>query len=140
MNKSIISAVRLMVAVFIMAGAVATPAWAQAQNAEPRPTRTVLQKSDVGATGREATMQIVAFAAGAAEVPHTHPGELMVYVLEGALELAVAGKPVATYRAGDSFFVEAGRVHAGKNIAAGPTRILATVILEKDQPPSTPAK
>ena len=45
---------------------------AQAQQAEQRPKRTVLQKSDVGATGREATMQIVEFAQGAGEVPHTH--------------------------------------------------------------------
>ena len=54
---------------------------AQAQQ-EQRPKRTVLQKSDVGATGREATMQIVEFAQGMAEAPHTHPGELIGYVLE----------------------------------------------------------
>ena len=113
---------------------------AQAQRAEQRPKRTVLQKSDVGATGREATMQIVEFAQGMAEVPHTHPGELIGYVLEGAFELDVAGKPKATHRAGDSFLVEGGRVHAGKNIAPGPSRLLVTVILEKGQPPSAPAK
>jgi quercetin dioxygenase-like cupin family protein len=113
---------------------------AQAQQAEQRPKRTVLQKSDVGATGREATLQIVEFAQGAAEVPHTHPGELFGYVLEGAFELDVAGKPKATYRAGDGFLVEGGRVHAGKNVAPGPSRLLVTVILEKGQPPSSPAK
>jgi quercetin dioxygenase-like cupin family protein len=113
---------------------------AQAQQAEQRPKRTVLQKSDVGTTGREATLQIVEFAPGAAEVPHTHPGELFGYVLEGAFELDVAGKPRATYRTGDGFLVEGGRVHAGKNIAPGPSRLLVTVILEKNQPPSAPAK
>jgi len=113
---------------------------AHAQQAEQRPKRTVLQKSDVGATGREATMQIVEFAHGAAEVPHTHPGELIGYVLEGAFELDVAGKPKATHRAGDSFLIEGGRVHAGKNIAPGPSRLLVTVILEKGRPPSSPAK
>jgi len=96
----------------------------------------VLQKSDVGATGREATMQIVEFAQGAAEVPHTHPGELIGYVLEGAFELDVAGKPKATHRAGDSFLIEGGRVHAAKNIAPGPSRVLATVILEKASRPA----
>ena len=113
---------------------------AQAQQAEQRPKRTVLQKSDVGATGREATMQIVEFAQGAAEVPHTHPGELIAYVLEGAFDLDVAGKPKATYRVGDSFIIEGGRVHAARNLAPGPSRVLVVVIFEKGQPPSSPAK
>ena len=51
---------------------------AQAQQAEQRPKRTVLQKSDIGATGREATMQIVEFAQGMAEVAHTRSEERRV--------------------------------------------------------------
>ena len=113
---------------------------AQAQAPEQRPTRNVLQKTDVGNTGREATLQTVEFAKGAAEIPHTHPGELMGYVLLGAFELSVAGRPTVAYRAGDGFMVEGGRVHAGKNIADGPSKLLVTVILEKGQPASTPAK
>lgn len=113
---------------------------AQAQQAEQRPTRVVLQKADVGTTGREATLQTVEFAQGAAEIPHTHPGELVGYVLVGAFELSVAGKPTVTYRVGDGFLVEGGRVHAGKNIAPGPTKLLVTVILEKGQLASSPAK
>jgi quercetin dioxygenase-like cupin family protein len=113
---------------------------AQAQQAEQRPKRTVLQKLDVGATGREASLVVVEFAPGATEVPHTHPGEYLAYVLDGAFELDVAGKPKATYRAGDSFAVEGGQVHAGKNIAQGPSRLLITFIVEKGKPPSSPAK
>jgi len=113
---------------------------AQAQSPEQRPTRAVLQKTDVGSTGREATLQTVEFAKGAAEIPHTHPGELMGYVLTGAFELSVAGRPVVTYRAGDGFMVEGGKVHYGKNIADGPSKLLVTIILEKGQPPSTPAR
>lgn len=112
---------------------------AQAQPAEQRPTRVVLQKTDVGHTGREATLQTVEFAKGAAEIPHTHPGELMGYVLTGAFELNVAGRPTVTYRAGEGFMVEGGKVHYGKNIADGSSKLLVTVILEKGQAPSTPA-
>jgi quercetin dioxygenase-like cupin family protein len=140
MNKLITFAVGIIVPAFILAGTVTTPALAQAQKVDQRPTRTLLQKSDVGTTGREATLQIVEFAAGSAEIPHSHPGELIAYVLEGAFELNVTGKPVATHRAGDSFIIEGGRVHAGKNITAGPTRKLVTVILEKGKPSTTPAK
>ena len=113
---------------------------AQAQTTEQRPTRVVLQKADVGNTGREATLQTVEFPQGGAEVPHTHPGELVGYVLAGAFELSIAGKPTVTYRAGDGFLVEGGRVHSGKNIAAGPTKLLVTVILEKGQPANSPVK
>jgi quercetin dioxygenase-like cupin family protein len=110
------------------------------QQAENRPVRTVLQKVDVGTTGREASLVTVAFAPGAAEVPHTHPGEYIAYVLEGAFEFEVAGRPKAIYRVGDSFLVEGGRVHSGRNVAEGPTKLLITFILEKDRPASSPAK
>jgi quercetin dioxygenase-like cupin family protein len=112
---------------------------AQAQPAEQRPTRVVLQKTDVGNTGREATLQTVEFVKGAAEIPHTHPGELMGYVLTGAFELNVAGRPMVTYRAGEGFMVEGGKVHYGKNIADGPSKLLVTIILEKGKDPSSPA-
>jgi quercetin dioxygenase-like cupin family protein len=45
-----------------------------------------------------------------------------------------------TYRAGEGFMVEGGKIHAGKNIADGPSKLLVTVILEKGKDPSTPAK
>ena len=115
-------------------------AFAQTQTDELRPKRTVLQKSDVGSTGREATLQIVEFPAGAAEVPHTHPGELVGYILEGSVDLMVEGKPMASLKEGDGFIIEGGKVHAAKNTAKGITKLLATVILEKGKPTSAPAK
>jgi quercetin dioxygenase-like cupin family protein len=119
---------------------IAPFALAQTQTDELRPKRTVLQKSDVGSTGREVTLQIVEFPAGAAEVPHTHPGELVGYLLEGSLDLMVEGKPMASLKVGDGFIIEGGKVHAAKNTAKGSSKLLATVILEKGKPPSAPAK
>jgi quercetin dioxygenase-like cupin family protein len=119
---------------------IAQLAFAQAQAEELRPKRTVLQKSDVGSTGREVTLQIVEFPAGAAEVPHTHPGELVGYVLEGSADLMVEGRPMASLKEGDGFIIEGGKVHAAKNTAKGSTKLLATVILEKGKPTSAPAK
>ena len=115
-------------------------AFAQTQTDELRPKRTVLQKSDVGSTGREVTLQIVEFPAGAAEVPHTHPGELVGYLLEGSLDLMVEGKPMASLKEGDGFIIEGGKVHAAKSTAKGSTKLLATVVLEKGKPASAPAK
>jgi quercetin dioxygenase-like cupin family protein len=115
-------------------------AFAQTQTEELRPKRTVLQKADVGNTGREVTLQIVEFPAGAAEVPHTHPGELVGYVLEGSADLMVEGKPMTSLKAGDGFIIEGGKIHAAKNTAKGSTKLLAAVILEKGKPTSAPAK
>lgn len=115
-------------------------AFAQTQTDQLRPKRSVLQKSDVGSTGREVTLQIVEFPAGAAEVPHTHPGELVGYLLEGSLDLMVEGKPMASLKEGDGFIIEGGKVHAAKNTAKGSSKLLATVILEKGKPASAPAK
>jgi quercetin dioxygenase-like cupin family protein len=85
-------------------------------------------------------LQIVEFPAGAAEVPHTHPGELVGYVLEGSADLMVEGKPMASLKAGDGFIIEGGKIHAAKNTAKGSTKLLAAVILEKGKPTSAPAK
>jgi len=40
---------------------------------------------------------------------HTHPGEEIIYVLEGTLEYEIAGKR-STVKAGDVLFVPAGVV------------------------------
>jgi mannose-6-phosphate isomerase-like protein (cupin superfamily) len=45
-----------------------------------------------------------------------HPGEEIIYVLEGALEYQVEGKPPMMLKAGDVLFIPAGTVHAAKNV------------------------
>jgi len=63
--------------------------------------RTDLQRHDLGVPGREVVQVRVEFAPGVAFGKHTHPGEEIVYVLEGSLEYEVEGKPPVTLRAGD---------------------------------------
>jgi hypothetical protein len=38
-----------------------------------------------------------------------------------------------------AFYVEAGKVHVGVNDATVPLKFLATLVVEKGKPPSTPA-
>ena len=64
---------------------------------------------------------------------HTHPGEEIIYVLEGTLEYQIDGKPV-TVKPGDVLFVPAGTVHSVKNIGSGNGAELATYIVEKGKP------
>jgi quercetin dioxygenase-like cupin family protein len=65
---------------------------------------------------------------------HTHPGEEIIYVLEGSLEYQVEGKPPVTLKAGDVLFIPAGTVHAAKNVGSGNAAELATYVVEKGKP------
>ncbi|MDD1521238.1 MULTISPECIES: cupin domain-containing protein [Bradyrhizobium] len=103
-------------------------------------TRTDLQRHDLSAPGREAVQVRVDLAPGVAFRRHTHPGEEIIYVLAGAIEYDVEGKPPVTLRAGDVLFIPAGAVHAAKNVGGETASELATYIVAKDRPLLTPAK
>ena len=61
--------------------------------------RTDLQRHDLGVPGREAVQTRIDFDPGAVSPKHTHPGEEIIYVLEGSLEYQVEGKPPVTLKA-----------------------------------------
>jgi quercetin dioxygenase-like cupin family protein len=77
------------------------------------------------------------FDPGGAIGRHTHPGEELSIVLEGELVLKVDGQPPRTVKAGESFFIPAGVVHAGENTGKGKAVVFATYIVEKDKPVAT---
>lgn len=103
----------------------------------PRPsgsTRTDLQRHDLGISGWEVLQARVDFAPGAFFPAHKHPGEEIIYVLEGTLEYQVEGKPPVTLRAGDVLFVPAETAHAARNVGKDRGSELATYVLEKGKP------
>ena len=78
---------------------------------------------------------IVELDPGVTSSRHTHPGEEIVYVLEGApLEYQVEGRPPVTLKPGDVLFIPAGTVHAAKNVGNRKGAELATYIVEKGKP------
>lgn len=103
-------------------------------SAAPDIKRTDLQRHDLSAPGREAVQVRVDFAPGAAFGKHRHPGEEMIYVLEGSLEYEVEGKTPVTLKAGEVLFIPAGVVHAAKNVGTANASELATYIVEKAKP------
>jgi quercetin dioxygenase-like cupin family protein len=105
---------------------------AQAQLAGTR--RIDLQRHDLSAQGREVIQARVEIDPGVSSPRHRHPGEEIIYVLEGALEYQVEGKPPVTLRAGDVLFIPAGTVHAAKNVGTGKGAELATYVVEKGKP------
>ena len=128
---------RLMaVAVLVLASTLALQV-AQAQ--APGIKRTDLQRHDLSAPGREVIQVVVELGPGVLAARHRHPGEEIIYVLDGALEYEVEGKPPVTLRAGDVLFIPAGAVHSARNVGTGRGAELATYIVEKGKPLSTPA-
>jgi quercetin dioxygenase-like cupin family protein len=95
--------------------------------------RTELQRHDLSTPGREAIQMRIAIAPGVTFPDHSHPGEEIIYVLEGTFEYRVAGRPV-TVGAGEVLFVPAGAVHSARNAGEGDAVELATYIVEKGRP------
>src|SRR4029434_5524460 len=116
-------------AAFVFAGAIGL--WGiRGLDAQPQPspfTRTLLQTRDLSAPGRAVVVAHVEFQPGAEIARHTHPGEETGYVLEGTLTLAIEGNPPVTLKAGDTYFIEAGRAHAARN-GNTPAKVLETYI------------
>jgi quercetin dioxygenase-like cupin family protein len=98
-------------------------------------TRIDLQRHDLSAPGREVVQTIVELAPGVRSSRHTHPGEEIVYVLEGApLEYEVEGRPTVTLKPGEVLFIPAGTAHAARNVGNRKGAELATYIVEKGKP------
>ena len=106
--------------------------FAQAQLAGTR--RIDLQRHDLSASGREVIQARVEIDPGVTSPRHRHPGEEIIYVLEGSLEYQVEGKPPVTLKAGDVLFIPAGTIHAAKNVGSGNGAELATYVVEKGKP------
>jgi quercetin dioxygenase-like cupin family protein len=101
---------------------------------QPEVTRNDLQRHDLSIPGREAIQTIVAIAPGVTAPRHSHPGEEIIYVLEGLLEYQLDGQLPVTLKAGDVLFIPAGVVHSAKNVGSGNGAELATYIVEKGKP------
>lgn len=102
--------------------------------------RTDLQRHDIAINGYEVLQARVDIDPGVTSLKHWHPGEEIVYVLEGALEYAVEGRPSVTLKAGDVLFIPARTPHTAKNVGVGPGAELATYVVKKGEPLSTIVK
>jgi quercetin dioxygenase-like cupin family protein len=123
---------RIMVTAVLMAaiGLVLNGAHAQQAGAK----RTDLQRHDLSVPGREAIQVRVDIGPGEVAPRHRHPGEEIIYVLEGSLEYEVEGKPPVTLKAGDVLFIPYGTIHSAKNIGSVNAAELATYVVEKGKP------
>ena len=96
--------------------------------------RTDLQQHDLSIPGREVVQNRVDISPEAPAFKHKHPGEEIIYVLEGSLEYQVEGKPPTMVNAGEVFFVPAETIHAARNVGTANAAELATYVVEKGKP------
>ncbi len=123
---------RVIAIMALMVGSVLSLHTTQAQQTGIK--RTDLQRHDLSAPGREAVQVRVDIEPGMAFGRHTHPGEEIIYVLNGTFEYEIEGKPPATLKAGDVLFIPAGTIHAAKNVGSDTASELATYVVEKGKP------
>jgi quercetin dioxygenase-like cupin family protein len=123
---------RIMAVVALIVGSGLALHAATAQLAGTK--RTDLQRHDLSVPGREVIQARVELDPGVTSPRHWHPGEEIIYVLEGSLEYQVEGKPSVTLKAGDVFFIPARAIHTAKNVGSGNGAELATYVVEKGQP------
>lgn len=98
---------------------------------QPGIKRTDLQRHDLSTPGREVVQVRVDFEPGISFPNHKHPGEEIVYGIEGTLEYRLEGRAPIILKAGEVLFIPAGVPHTVKNIGKDNGAELATYIVEK---------
>ncbi|NID16362.1 cupin domain-containing protein [Luteibacter yeojuensis] len=109
-----------------------------AHPAQPRPQpgshRTDLSRNDLSIPGWEALQVRVDIPPGKFAPDHRHPGEEIIYVIEGTIEYRLEGKPPVRLKAGDVLFVPRGVVHSATNVGTTNAAELGTYVVEKGKP------
>lgn len=127
-----------VLAVLIAFGMTGSLALAQ----QPVPGPTVLWLHRAAGLAPSGHFQLVQsrlhFAPGAATPWHTHPGQVVVTVLEGENTFTM-GEMTHVYRAGDSFVELPGEVWMqARNAGSAPMSVMASYLLPWDAPLSAP--
>ena len=103
----------------------------------PNAVRKMLIQHDLEIPGYTAGIASVEVPPGGREGRHTHPGPLYVYVQEGSITVETDGQPTRTYKAGDTFFIEGGRIHEGINNGTVTYKSLTSFVIPKGKPLTT---
>ena|SRR5687767_13235313 len=101
---------------------------------QPGTRRTELQRHDLGITGREVVQARIELDPGVAFGKHWHPGEEIVYVLEGSLVYELEGRQPIRVDAGEVLFIPTRTVHSAKNVGRVIGAELATYVVDKGKP------
>jgi len=92
--------------------------------------------------GKKLIMKVVDLhvAPGASSAPHTHGCAVVVYVISGAMRMAVRGGPENVYRAGTTFYERPTDIHqvSANASATDSAHFTATFVCDHTGPLTTP--
>lgn len=90
--------------------------------------------------GKEGLMLLVEYAPGRVDELHRHDAHVFVYVLEGSIEMQVAGGKRVTLKPGETFYEGPQDVHVvGRNASkTKPAKFLAIFLKNQNTPPVLP--
>jgi quercetin dioxygenase-like cupin family protein len=96
----------------------------------------------VGVPGKEVTMITVEYAPGGADPVHRHDASAFIYVLEGAVEMQMAGGEKVTLRPGQTFYEDPNGVHlVGRNASdTEPAKFVVVLVKNQGAPLFVPAE
>lgn len=97
-------------------------------------TRAEIQEHDLSVPGRQVIQNRVEISPDAPVFRHKHPGEEVIYVLEGSIQYDINGQAPIRVSAGEGLTVPADTIHSATNIGTGNAAELATYIVEKGKP------
>ena len=108
--------------------------------AAPAFTSRAIQISPIsGDDSKQMVLMAVSIQPGASVPVHTHPGDCIGSVVEGTVELLVAGRDPRRLGPGDSYANLRGTVHWFRNVGDQPARLLNTLVVDKGAPAVQPA-
>lgn len=96
------------------------------------------QQADISVPGRGTVAIVVDFQPGGTTGRHTHPGEMVGYVLSGSVLLDQDGAAPRVLNGGEIFIIPAGVIHSHTNRGTAVARMLATYIVDKSRALTSP--
>ncbi|GLQ89780.1 cupin domain-containing protein [Dyella flagellata] len=96
--------------------------------------RKELSRHKLSIPGYEEVQLRVDIDPGKTAPKHKHPGEEIIYVIEGSLEYRLEGHAPVTLKAGDVLFVPTGVVHSATNVGQTNAAELGTYIVPIGKP------
>lgn len=131
------SACRTLLAPALALAAIAAfPAQAQ-QPPAPTPlyaSRPIIAAPVTGDDRKEMVLLSVAIQPAGAVPMHTHPGDCVGTVVDGAVELLVEGQPPRRVAAGEAYANPRGTVHGFRNVGDAAARLLNSLVVDKGVP------
>lgn len=131
-------------ALIVLCGGLSAVSPGVAQTAPPSSaplyaSRPIITSPMTGDERRQMVLVSVAIQPTGAVPMHTHPGDCVGTVVDGAVELLVEGQAPRRVAAGETYANPRGTVHGFRNVGDVPARLINSLVVDKGVPFVAPA-